>query len=152
MADYSAHRPKGYEGQGDSHLPNIVGQLRQVLAEVQDDFAYGTVRLPSKRLSGLAGILVDFAEDLHADIGIWEAYERHNAELFGTALPLTSEGSTSGLSADRFRHFLWVLYPTFFDDLTISPTHRDLRHVADAASAFLSDGNRSQPGVLFAKN
>jgi hypothetical protein len=79
-----------------------------VLAEKQDDFAHDTLRLPSKTLGDLAGVLVDFAEDIHAGTGIWAAYERYNTEFFATALPLTSaEGGDLG--TDRFRHFLWVL-------------------------------------------
>jgi hypothetical protein len=136
--DYSAHRPQGYEGQGDPHLPKIVQRLRRVLAEKQDDFAHDTLRLPSKTLGDLAGVLVDFAEDIHAGTGIWAAYERYNTEFFATALPLTSaEGGDLG--TDRFRHFLWVLYPALIDNLTISPTHQDLHRIADATSSFLCD-------------
>lgn len=62
--DYSAHRPQGHEGQGDSYLPKIVRRLWRVLAETQDDLAHDTLRLPSEALGDLAGILVDFAEDL----------------------------------------------------------------------------------------
>ncbi len=148
MADYSAYRPNGYEGQGDLHLPKIVRRLRRALAEVQDDFAYDTLRLPSESLGDLAGMLVDFAEDIHAGIGIWTAYERYNIELFGTPLPMTSADGRSRdmeLHPDRFRHFLWILYPTFFDGLAISPTHQDLHGVADAASSFLSDAFADVP-------
>lgn len=139
MADYSAHRPKGFEGKGDSYLPGIVRKLKKTLAETQRSFAYDTLRLPPKALSDLAGILVDFAEDLHAGVGIWKSYERYNVEFFGAALPLTSEGSGSGLNVSRFRHFLWVLYPMLLDGPTLSPAHRDLRLVADATSAFLAN-------------
>jgi hypothetical protein len=94
-------------------------------------------------LGELAGILVDFAEDIHAGTGIWAAYEAYNVELFGTALPLTSadSGSDAGtdLRSDRFRHLLWVVYPALIDGLILSPRHQDLRRIADAASAFLSD-------------
>lgn len=81
MADYPAHRPQGCEGQGDPYLLKIVRRLRRAIAEAQDDFAYDTLRLPSKLLGELAGILVDFAEDIHADIGIWAAYEHYNVGL-----------------------------------------------------------------------
>jgi hypothetical protein len=145
MVDYSAHRPQGYEGQGDSSLLKIVRKLRRVLAETQDDFAHDTLRLPSGALGELAGILVDFAEDIHAGAGIWAAYERYNVEFFGAALPLTSAGSGSGLSADRFRHFLWVLYPVLLDGLAISPTHQDLQRIADAASVLLTDAFAEVP-------
>jgi hypothetical protein len=63
--DYDAHRPKGYRGQGDSHLPGIVRQLRRTLADAQRDFAHDTLRLPPEAIGELAGVLVDFAEDLH---------------------------------------------------------------------------------------
>lgn len=145
MADYSSHRPQGYEGQGDLYLPKIAKKLRRVLAETQNAFVHDTLRLPSRALGDLAGILVDFAEDLHADVGIWAAYERYNVEFFGAALPLTAEGSGSGLTSDRFRHLLWVLYPILLDNLTISPTHQDLHRIADAASAFLSDAFAEVP-------
>ncbi len=143
--DYGAHRPKGFQGQGDSHLPQIAKKLRQALSKTQRGFAYDSLRLPPKALGELAGILVDFAEDLHNDTGIWAAYERYNAEFFGTALPLTSEKSDGDFHSDRFFHFLWVLYPTFIAGLTLSPTHQDLRRVADAVSAFLSEAFSAVP-------
>ena len=124
--DYFSHRPRGYEGDGDSHLPKIVRRLRRALAKTQSSFGYDTLRLPSKSLGDLAGILVDFAEDIHADVGIWAAYERYNREFFGTALPLAAEPGSdldAGFRLERFRHFLWIMYPTYFEELIISPTH-----------------------------
>ncbi len=147
--DYDEHRPQGHQGQGDSHLPQIVRQLKNTLSKVQRGFAYDTLRLPPKVLGELAGILVDFAEDLHNGTRIWAAFERYNVEFFGTALPLTSDKNSgdlgTGFHPDRFGHFLWVLYPMFIDGLTFSPTHQDLRRVADAASAFLSDAFSAIP-------
>jgi hypothetical protein len=37
--DRSAHRPQGYQGQGDSRLPRVVRQLRRTLSDVQGGFA-----------------------------------------------------------------------------------------------------------------
>jgi hypothetical protein len=149
IMDCATHRPQGYRGKGDSHLPKIVRRLRQVLSETQNDFAYDTLRLPADAMGELAGILVDFAEDLHNDIGIWESYERYNTEFFGRALPLTSTenggDSTTGFRPDRFLHLLWVLYPAFIDGLVLSPTHQDLQRIANASSTFLSDAFASVP-------
>ena len=136
----SAHRPKEYKGRGDQHLPKAAKELRQALSRIQNDLAFDTLRLPAKVLTELAGILVEFAEDLHNDIGIWAAYERYNVEFFGMGLPLTADTSSECVSAlhpDRFRHLLWILYPTFIDGLTLSPTHQDLEEMADFSSAFL---------------
>jgi hypothetical protein len=146
---YSAHRSKEYQGRGDSHLPQVVRHLRRVLSDMQRDFAYDSLCLRSAALDELAGILVDFAEDIHNSTGIWEAYERYNVEFFGTALPLVQGGNDgdpiTGLHPHRFRHLLWVLYPAFIDGLTLSPTHQDLQCVAEASSNFLSDAFSAIP-------
>ncbi len=147
--DYAAHRPQGYLGKGDSHLPKIAQRFRRVLSEAQRDLAYDTLRLPADLLGELAGILVDFAEDLHNDIGVWAAYERYNTEFFGSPLPLASTeddgGSATGFDPDRFRHVLWILYPALIDGLVLSPTHQDLGPIADASSTFLANAFTSVP-------
>jgi hypothetical protein len=146
---YATHRPQGYQGQGDPHLSKIAKKLRQALTETQDGFAHDTLRLESESLGALAGILVDFAEDLHNGTGIWAAYERYNVEFFGAALPLTSDKSGGDLGTDfhpdRFRHLLWVLYPAFLDGLVLAPTHQDLRRVAEVSSNFLTDALSAIP-------
>lgn len=146
---YSTYRPEGFRGRGDSRLPQLVRNLRRTLQDTRRKFAHDSFRLGTGAIGELAGILVDFAEDIHNDIGIWKAYERYNVELFGTALPLTAgEGggdAAAGLHPDRFRHFLWVLYPAMTEGLVLSPTHQDLRRLADAASVFLSDALRAVP-------
>jgi hypothetical protein len=139
----SSHHPPGFERPGDSHLPAAVKRLRQVLFHTQREFAYDTLRLDRQSIGELAGILVEFAEDLHNGTGIWDTYERYNTELFGTALPLVAEvnvtGSSTAFHPDRFRYFLWTLYPVFADGLELSPGHPDLRRVAQVSSACLSD-------------
>ncbi len=136
-------------GDGDSRLPQIVQQLRRALSNTQRDFAYDSLRLSHDALGQLAGILVEFAEDIHTNAGIWAAYERYNVDFFGTALPLTPGTSggdpVRGLHLDRFRHLLWVLYPAFVDGLTLSPTHEDVQRVAEASSVFLNDAFQAVP-------
>ena len=146
--DYPAYRPQGFRGRGDPHLPQIVRSLRRTLAKTQHGFAHDALRLSPGALGELAGILVDFAEDLHNDTRIWKAYERYNTGFFGTALPLTSEedgAPGTSFHPDRFCHLLWIVYPTFIDGLTISPTHHDLRRIADASATFLSDAFATIP-------
>jgi len=119
-----------------------------VLSNTQQGLAYDSLCLGDDALGDLAGILVDFAEDLHNGTGIWEAYERYNVEFFETTLPLTAGeggGARTGLHADRFRHFLWVLYPALIDGLVLSPRHEDLGRIADASSVFLSDAFSGVP-------
>lgn len=146
---YAAHRPKVQRGQGDSHLPQIVRQLRRTLSQAQRDFAHDALHLDTEAIDELAGILVDFAEDLHNGTGIWAAYERYNVKYFGAALPLTTGKNGgdpgTGFHPDRFSHFLWVLYPLLFDGLVLSPVHHDLQRIAEASSAFLADAFSTLP-------
>ena len=146
---YTVYRPYGYQSQGDSHLPQIAQDLRGVLIRLQNDFAYDTLRLDEDGLGELAGILVDFAEDLHNDIGIWSAHERYNVDVFGTPLPMISpdgsDATMTGINCDRFRYLLWIVYPELIGGLVLSPTHSDLRRVAGAASAFLREEFESVP-------
>ena len=146
---YATNRPERIKGQGDSHLARIVQNLCRKLAQVQRDFAYDSLRLDDDGLGELAGVLVDFAEDLHNDIGLWAAYERYNVDSFGTTLPLTSrnggDAGVTGIHPDRFRHLLWILYPAFIDGLVLSPAHKDLSLIADTASAFLREGFEPVP-------
>jgi len=146
---YAAYRPEGTKGRGDSHLQQILQNLRRMLVRVQRDYAHDSLRLDDDGLGELAGELVDFAEDLHDDTGIWAAYERYNLDFFGTALPLTSttkgDAAVTGIHSDRLRHLLWVLYPALIDGLALSPSHKDLQLVADASSAFLRKAFESAP-------
>jgi hypothetical protein len=88
---YPGYGPRGYEGRMDSHLVPMVRDLRRLLLDAQRLILQDDLRLRPGELEELAGLLVDFAADLHSGTGIWAAYERYNMELFGVPLPLTSE-------------------------------------------------------------
>ncbi|MEI7687015.1 MAG: DUF3843 family protein [Planctomycetota bacterium] len=147
---YSNQRPPAYEGRGDAYLAPTLKNLRRVLGGTQRDFAYATLRLGSDSLDEVAGILVDFAEDLHNGTGIWEAFERYNTEFFGDALPFVATDNGGGdvravFHPNRFRHFLWILYPVFIERLVLSPSHQDLQRIAQASSDFLADAFSAIP-------
>lgn len=145
---YTEHRPEECRGHGDSRLAQLVRDTRRILQSTQREFANYTLHVGPDSLGDLAGLLVDFAEDLHNGTGIWDAYERYNVEFFGSPLPLTTEeggAARKRLHPDRFRHFLWILYPLLIDRLTMSPGHQDLRRMAEASSLFLSGAFSALP-------
>jgi hypothetical protein len=86
-------------------------------------------------------MLVELAEDLHNDIGIWKSYEQYNLEWFGTPLPLTLQPDEEVDGVEMFRcrihHLLWNVYPLFDPDLTISPTYDGLYVLSELISQFL---------------
>ncbi len=117
--------------------------MRRLLADIQQDFVYDTLRLSSDKLAELATLLVEFGEDLHANIGMWPALEQYNREFFDTPLPVTlAPGATDGESpqlVDRLHHFLWVLHTEIEPDLVLAPQHQDLRYQADTVAQFLGE-------------
>jgi len=140
------NRPEGYSGTGDTHLVQLSRELQQVLRETQRTFAYDSLRLRKHELKQLAEILVEFAEDIHNNIGIWASYEQYNRQFFGMLLPfLPSNEEIAGIHIDRIRHLLWILYPEIIPNLITSPRHQDLERIAESASAFLNAAFRRVP-------
>ncbi|MBI2929902.1 MAG: DUF3843 family protein [Verrucomicrobia bacterium] len=138
----AASRPRGFSGRGDKYLAEIAQDLRRRLLKTQHDFRFETCRLPDGQLSALASLLVEFAEDIHAEIGLWRALEAHNQQCFGSPLPffVRADDTTplAGFDTRRLQHLLWTLWPSFKADVILSPTHKDLQRLAEVASEFLT--------------
>jgi hypothetical protein len=100
------------------------------------------LRLSNKEWSDLAGVLVEFREDIHNDIGIWKSLEQYQLEFFATPLPLFIRPHEAvdpqRLNEYRLGYLLWVLYHEFKPDLVLASTHQDLRYLAGQADVFLA--------------
>ncbi|MBI2918048.1 MAG: DUF3843 family protein [Chloroflexi bacterium] len=136
----NSHRPPGLAGKGDRHLPQLAQDLERLLSRVVRSLAFETLRLPNDGLEELAGVLVEFGEDIHNNIGIWNSLEHYNLEFFGTRLPFVvgpDERDRRPANEHRLQHLLWVMYSELKPELLLSPTHRDLTHLAISVSTFL---------------
>jgi uncharacterized protein DUF3843 len=142
-------RPEGYTGAIEAYLPEIQNATVKALAQAQKRLSHETLRLDRPNLNTLAAILVEFAEDLHCEIGIWRCVERFNTEFFGTPLPFVAVPidlfPVEVISAPRLQHFLWVLYPQLISDLILSPNHADLVRMARVAAEVLRERFASLP-------
>lgn len=141
IREFFSHRPKGHTESPDYYLPKIAKQLSHVIKKIQETHIHNSLlRLPDKKLEELAGVLVEFAEDIHNDIGLWKSYENYNLALFNTRLPLTlgtnEDVGQKILNEYRLWHLLWVLYSKLNPELILSPTNRDLRLMASVISEF----------------
>jgi len=134
-------RPKGFTGKGDKKLPKIISDLTDLLIETEESFDYDTFFFDDEICEEIACVLVEFAEDIHNDIGIWNSYEEYNLEFFGTPLPLTNRSDKAiepkTIDKERICHLLWVLYHELDNELIISPQHSDLQTLASIISDFL---------------
>jgi len=138
---FQSHIPVGFSGQGDRYLPEAIHDLKREMRNVQRSMKYDTLRMSSAMLEELATVLIEFAEDLHNDIGIWRSVEKYNLDFFGTSLPLIPEVKKDrgqrGIYQYRVRHLLWVLYSELIPELILSPSHQDLCLLARKVADFL---------------
>ena len=136
-------RPEGHEGSVEQYLPKVQNAVVKALTQAQKGLPHDTLRLDRPRLKALAGILVEFVEDLHCEIGIWRSLERYNTEFFGTPLPFLFEPRAAfaldAISPTRLQHFLWILYPQLIPDLLLRPDHTDLVRLAQVAAEVLQE-------------
>ncbi len=147
--DFKSNRPQGFLGKGDRYLPGIIRELKRHLVKSQRLLQHDTLHLSSSEWLELASVLVEFAEDIHNDIGIWKGLETYNLQYFETPHPVTLsqniDTEANGINRSRIHHLLWVLYPVFKPGLIISPTHKDLFQLSELISDFLTEEFETMP-------
>jgi hypothetical protein len=136
-----SHRPPGYNGEKEHYLISMAKDLEHVITRAYGTLAYKTLRLSGNNLEELPTVLVEFAEDLHNDIGIWDGFEKYNTEFFDTPLPLVLQPNenmgSETINKFRIQLLLWVLYSELTPELVLSPTHIDLKKLSAVIAAFL---------------
>ena len=68
-------RPPGSEGQVEPYFPGVQNAVLKAFTQTQKGLSHDTLKLDRTSLKALAAILVEFAEDLHCEIGIWRGLE-----------------------------------------------------------------------------
>jgi hypothetical protein len=135
------HRPNRHLGRSERPLIKLTKELTGFLYKVQRSLTYDTLHLPSRQRGTLAHILVEFAEDLYQDIGIWRSLEQYNLDFFGTPLPCVlqpdEEMDSDPVNPDRVQFLLWNLYGELEPDLILTPNHQDLERLALLITPFL---------------
>ena len=128
------HRPNKRLGRSERPFVKITKDLTSFLTKVQRSLAHDTLHLSSRKRGILAHILVEFAEDLYQDIGIWKSLEEYNLDFFGTRLPCVLQPdetmASDPVNPDRVQFLLWTLYRELEPDHILSPTHQDIERLA----------------------
>ena len=68
--NYLAYQQDGFNSSGDYRLPQKVRLLKRLFYDSQSQLTLDAFRLDKNAVAELSGILVDFAVDVHNDIGI----------------------------------------------------------------------------------
>src|SRR5438093_5073483 len=141
--DFRAHRPQRGFRRSERSLTKIVEDLTRFLTKAQRSLTYDTLHLSGRQRETLASLLVEFAEDLSQDIGIWRRLEAYNRDFFGTPLPCVlqpdDEMDAEPINPSRVQFLLWTLYAALEPELILAPTRQDLERLALWIAAFLAE-------------
>jgi Protein of unknown function (DUF3843) len=137
------HRPHSRLGRRERPLVKMTKDLTSFLHKAQRSLTYDTLHLSSHQRGILAQILVEFAEDVYQDIGIWRSLEHYNLDFFGTRLPCVLQPDETmdaePVNPARIQFLLWTLYSELAPDLILAPNHQDLERLAIWIADFLSE-------------
>jgi hypothetical protein len=140
--DFRAHRPQRGFGRSERSLAKLAEDLTRFLTKAQRSLTYDTLHLSGRQRETLASLLVEFAEDLSHDIGIWKGLEGYNRDFFGTPLPCVLQPDEAmdadPLNPERMQYLLWTLYAELEPGLILAPNHQDLERLALWIAEFLS--------------
>ena len=140
--DFRTHRPQRGFGRSERSLAKIAEDLTRFLTKAQRSLTYDTLHLSGRQRETLASLLVEFAEDLSHDIGIWRSLEAYNRDFFGTPLPCVlqpgEEMDAEPINPERMQFLLWTLYAELEPGLILAPTHQDIERLALWIVEFLS--------------
>jgi Protein of unknown function (DUF3843) len=140
--DFRIHRPQRGFGRSERSLAKLAEDLPRFLTKAQRSLTYDTLHLSGRQRETLASLLVEFAEDLSHDIGIWRSLEAYNRDFFGTPLPCVLPPGEAmdddPVNPERMQFLLWTLYAELEPGLILAPNHQDLERLALWLAEFLS--------------
>src|SRR6266487_6814015 len=127
--DFRTHRHQRGFGRSERSLAKLAEDLTRFLTKAQRSLTYETLHLSSRQRETLAHLVVEFAEDLSHDIGIWRSLEAYNRDFFGTPLPcvLPPEETMDAapITPERMQILLSILYSVLEPGLILTPNHQD---------------------------
>lgn len=140
--NFKGNRPENRLPEKEEILIELAEQLHIVIINCNNLLRHDTLQFDDETSEKIAHALIEFAEDLNSDIGIWKTYEEFNLATFGSPLPCTLEKGTKitsgeALDESRIQHFLWNFYSILEPDLIFPPTHPDLLIIAGKVTEFL---------------
>jgi len=148
--DFEVTRPEGFCREEDKVLIPLINDLEKFIINVQTQYYHDTLKLSEKNIPSLAALLVEFAEDLHNELGLWNSLEFYNKQMFNTPLPLFVKSAAEikkVFDVNRIKYFVHTLLLVFNPYLLISPGHKDLNLLAENLSIFLSERFQNIPRI-----
>ena len=148
--NFKNNRPKGFNDKGDRYLIPLISEMEKRITEIQNLYLHDTIKLDKEQRQILSNLIIEFAEDLHCEIGLWCSLEYYNQQLFNTPLPLfvKSEKEIKELfDVNRIKCFIHTIFFEFNPELIIAPNHNDLDLLSKNVSAFLNEKIQKLPKI-----
>lgn len=114
--DFKNNRPLGFNNKEDRFLIPIINGMEKLIASTQNQYVYDTIKLDKKLRQILSTLIIEFAEDLHCEIGLWESLEFYNQQLFNTPLPLFVNNESEikeSFDVNRIKYFIHNMFFEF---------------------------------------
>ncbi len=146
--NFNFNRPTGFNRNEEKFLMPLILELEKLIKNTQTKYLYNTIKLPSNQRRTLAALIIELAEDLHNNIGLWDSVEYYNKQLFNTPLPLFVEREneiTEMFDINRIKYFIYTIFFEFNEELIIAPSHNDLNFLAQKVSSFLTEKFKDIP-------
>jgi hypothetical protein len=146
--EFKNNRPEGYSGKGDDHLLLLIDNLQKYIRGIESYYNNNSLKFDKNQLRIFSSLIVEFAEDLHNDTGLWRSIESYNEQLFSTPLPLFVEDKneiTELFDKKRLKYFIHTILLEFDPDLFLSPADSDVEMLAGKLSAYLSSSFKIIP-------
>lgn len=143
--DFIENRPEKQLNKEEKNLPFLTDELEKFIKGTYPLLSHDSLKLNDGQIRRLANLLIELAEDLYSDIGIWKSYENQNINIFGTPLPCTLENGGQIISEYepfneyRIQHFLWNIYGMLKPNLIFSHHHKDLHYLTEEITVFLKN-------------
>lgn len=145
---FEQFRPNDFIGSGDKHLYPLITKLSKIISQLEKKYFFDTLKLDKNQNFIMSNLLIEFAEDLHNDIGLWKSIEYYNNSMFNTPLPLfvnENYKAENTFDINRIKFFIYTIFYEFDDELIFSPEHKDLHILAEGVSNFLNLEFKSVP-------
>lgn len=139
------HRPSGFRGKGDRAVLNLHKEMSRFLLRLKGQLNANLLNVSSEDLNTLSAALVEFAEDLYNNIGLWESLENYNLQQFGTPLPIVlAQGKhiiDEPFDPFRIKYFLWNFLPELssLKQQHITPFDADLDKISLQVAEFFDE-------------
>jgi Protein of unknown function (DUF3843) len=135
---FKHNRPDGIFTATDKRLSAIAQSVEQFLRK---DGSPLLIFLDASQFLQLAIMMTEFGEDTWYELGMWDALEAHNLQIFGNPLPFSKpekeEASDFPFDEYRLSHFLWNAMMVLRGEEYFSPHHMSLLPLAERLSYFL---------------